>query len=122
MDAFALIAERRILEAMRQGAFDDLPGRGKPLKVEDFSGVPEELRMGYKILKNAGCLPPELQLQQELVSLRELLERCSDEEERKVLKKRLTEKQLHYQVLSERNRRNPAFTDYRDKLEARFGF
>jgi len=122
MDAFALIAERRILEAMRQGAFDDLPGRGQPLKIEDVSGVPEELRMGYKILKNAGCLPPELQLQQELVSLRELLDRCSDAEERKVLKKRLTEKQLHYQVLSERNRRNPAFAAYRDKLEERFGF
>ena len=122
MNAFAILAEQRILEAQRQGALDDLPGRGQPLVIEDLSGVPEELRMGYKILKNAGFLPPELQLQQELVTLQELLERCRDEEERKLLKKRLTEKHLHYQVLSERNRRNPAFSTYREKLEARFGF
>jgi len=122
MRTFTLLAERRILEAQQQGAFDDLPGKGKPLIFEDLTGVPEELRMGYKILKNAGFIPPELQLQQEIISLRELLERCSDEEERKLLKKRLSEKQLHYQVLSERNRRNPAFATYREKLEERFGF
>jgi len=122
MRAFALLAERRILEAQQKGAFDDLPGKGKPLVMEDLSGVPEELRMGYKILKNAGFIPPELQLQQEIVSLRELLARCSDEEERKLLRQRLSEKQLHYQVLSERNRKNPAFAAYREKLEGRFGF
>jgi len=118
MQAFAILAERLIIEAQQHGAFDDLPGKGKPLSMEDLSGVPEELRMGYKLLKNAGYLPPEL----ELISLREPLDRCSDEEERKILKKRLTEKQLHYQLLSERNRYNPAFSAYREKLEGRFGF
>ena len=117
MDAFALIAERRIIEAQRQGAFDDLPGRGKPLTTEDFSAVPEELRMAYKLLKNAGYLPPELQLQQEIVSLRELLARCRGEEERQLLGRRLNEKQLHLQVLFEKHRSNGAFLDYRERLE-----
>ena len=117
MNIFATLAERRILEAQQQGMFDDLALKGQPITREDFSGVPEELRMGYKILKNAGFLPPELQLHQEIVSLRELLECCHDELERATLKKRLSEKQLHYQLLAERQRRNPAFAEYRMKLE-----
>ena len=54
------IAERRIEESMAKGDFDDLPGRGKPLELEDDSHVPPELRMAYKVLRNAGCVPPEL--------------------------------------------------------------
>ena len=37
-------------------------------------GVPEHLRMGYKILKNAGVLPEEMQLKKEMVSLKTLLD------------------------------------------------
>ena len=47
------IAEQRILEAQRAGAFDNLPGKGKPLELEDLSWVPEDLRIGYHVLKNA---------------------------------------------------------------------
>jgi hypothetical protein len=55
---FWRIAEERILDAQRAGAFDDLPGKGKPLQLEDVSWVPEDLRIGYHILKNAHVLPP----------------------------------------------------------------
>ena len=51
------IAERRIEESMAKGDFDDLPGRGKPLELEDDSHVPPELRMAYQVLRNAGCVP-----------------------------------------------------------------
>ena len=54
------IAEQRILEAQRDGAFDNLPGKGKPLELEDLSWVPEDLRIGYHVLKNAHVLPPRL--------------------------------------------------------------
>lgn len=47
------IAEKRIEEAQAKGEFDNLPGRGRPLELEDMSHVPEELRMAYKILRNA---------------------------------------------------------------------
>ena len=50
--AIQYIAEKRIAEAMDKGEFDNLPGRGKPLEIEDLSAVPEDLRMAYKILKN----------------------------------------------------------------------
>ena len=76
------IAEKRIEEAQAKGEFDDLPGRGRPLELEDMSHVPEELRMAYKILRNAGCLPPELAERKEINRLVDLLERCEDERER----------------------------------------
>ncbi|UQZ88978.1 DUF1992 domain-containing protein [Deltaproteobacteria bacterium Smac51] len=54
--AIAIIAERKIREAMEEGQFDNLPGKGKPLKLEDLSHLPPELRMAYTILKNSGYL------------------------------------------------------------------
>ena len=74
----AKIAEQRIREAMERGEFDNLPFHGKPIKLDALTGVPEHLRMGYKILKNAGVLPEELQLKKEIVSLKTLLEACYD--------------------------------------------
>lgn len=55
------IAERKIAEAIANGDFDDLPGSGKPLELDDDSLVPEELRLAYRILKNAGFVPPEIE-------------------------------------------------------------
>lgn len=78
----AWVAEQKILEAQKNGEFENLPGAGKPLPIEDLSSVPEELRMAYKILKNAGCLPPELQERKDAANLLELLENCPDEKER----------------------------------------
>ena len=78
MDHAAWIAERRIAEAMDRGEFDGLPGRGRPLKLDDDSHVRPELRLAYRICKNAGVLPPELEERQQLVSLRELI-RSADE-------------------------------------------
>lgn len=54
-------AERHIIDAQRKGEFEDLRGAGEPLLLEDDSHVPVELRAGYRLLKNAGCLPPELE-------------------------------------------------------------
>ncbi len=79
MYTFQLIAEKRIKEAMSQGQFDNLPGKGKPLKFEDDSMVPEDLRMAYKILKNAGFIPPELQTEKEIRKAVDLLESMEDE-------------------------------------------
>ncbi len=80
--AIQCIAEKRIAEAMDKGEFDNLPGRGKPLELEDMSAVPEDLRMAYKILKNANCLTPELEERKSISSFLELLEGCEDEKQR----------------------------------------
>ena len=84
-----IIAERKIQEAIRKGELDNLPGKGKPLQLDDDSGIPEELRLAFKILKNADCLPPELELKKEIVQLRDLLQGMEDVEEKYRLMKRL---------------------------------
>jgi len=66
-------AERHILDAQTRGEFNDLPGYGEPLCLDDDSHVPAELRAGYRLLKNAGCLPPELAQRKEAIELVELL-------------------------------------------------
>ncbi len=84
-----IIAERKIREAIEQGEFDNLAGHGQPLRLEDDSAVPEELRLGYKILKNAGCLPPELELKREIRQIEDMLAAMEDEQERYRQLKRL---------------------------------
>ncbi|QIX96130.1 DUF1992 domain-containing protein [Cedecea sp. FDAARGOS_727] len=66
-------AERHILDAQRNGDFDSLPGSGEPIMLDDDSHVPPELRAGYRLLKNSGCLPPELQQRREALELVDLL-------------------------------------------------
>lgn len=62
MLALEWIAERKIAEAIALGEFDDLPGTGRPLPPEEIDPlVPDELRMAYRILKNAGFAPRELE-------------------------------------------------------------
>lgn len=84
-----IIAERKIQEAIRNGELDNLPGKGKPLQLDDESTIPEELRLAYKILKNADCLPPELELKKDIVRLRDLLQGIEDVDEKYRLMKRL---------------------------------
>ncbi len=82
MEFFTKIAENRILEAIEAGQFDNLEGKGQPLRFEDESHIPPELRMAYKILKNADCLPPELALRQEVLTLQDLVASMEDEAEK----------------------------------------
>ncbi len=89
MDFFEKIAENRILEAIEAGLFDNLKGKGKPLNLEDDSHIPPELRMAYKILRNADCLPPELELRKEIVTLQDLVASMEDEAEKLMQMRRL---------------------------------
>ena len=82
MNLFAILAEERIREAQDRGEFDNLPGQGQPLQLEDDSHVPEELRMAYKLLRNGGYLPPDIEERKEIDSLLDLLESCRDERDR----------------------------------------
>ena len=75
-------AERHILDAQRKGELDNLPGSGEPLSLDDDSHVPAELRAGYRLLKNAGCLPPELENRKEAVMLTDLLKGVQESDPR----------------------------------------
>jgi len=61
LPGFALLVEQRISEAMARGDFDNLPGAGKPLQLDDDTLVPEEERVAFRIMKNAGYLPSEVE-------------------------------------------------------------
>jgi hypothetical protein len=89
MDAFARIAEDRIQRAMEEGVFENLPGRGKPFDFEDDSTVPEDLRLAWKILRNASCVPPEVELRREIFALRQLLDAAGDPGDRAEIRRRL---------------------------------
>ncbi|MEC0304180.1 DnaJ family domain-containing protein [Terribacillus saccharophilus] len=119
MDLISLLAEERIKQAEANGEFRNLPGAGKPLELEDLSGVPEDMRMSYKILKNAGYVPPEMELQKEIVALRDLLRVCTDDSERAAFRKRISEKEIHYEALLQKLKRNSPGTlsQYREQIE-----
>jgi hypothetical protein len=103
---FGRIAEAKIQEAIEQGEFDDLPGAGKPLVFEDLSHVPPPLRLGYKVMRNAGVLPPEVELRREVYSLGKLIEATADEEDVAELRRRRREAELRYSILIERRSRS----------------
>jgi hypothetical protein len=82
LSAIQIIAERRIEEALREGLLQVEHWRNRPLPEEDFSLVPEDLRMAYKILKNAGYLPPEIETRKEINRLEDLIAATEDEHTR----------------------------------------
>ena len=89
ISGYLKIVERRIREAQEKGEFDNLPGQGKPLDLEDDRHIPEDLRLAYKILKNADCLPPEVEEKREIRQMEDLLAGVPDEKERYRLIKRI---------------------------------
>jgi len=96
------IVEERIQRAQEDGVFDDLPGKGKPLKLEDDSFVPEDLRLTYKILKNSNCLPVEIELRKQIFNLRQLLNATIDEKTRRELRRELNLLVLKFNVKQRR--------------------
>ena len=83
------LAEERIQAALRAGELDDLPGSGRPLELDDDCHIPPELRVAYRILKNAGCVPPELELRNEVDELEALLDTLDDDLEQRRIQRRL---------------------------------
>lgn len=84
------LVEQHIREAQEKGELSNLPGEGAPLKLEDDSGVPSELRTAYRLLKNAGYLPPELEMRRDALAISDLLcELDPDDQQANALAKRL---------------------------------
>ena len=81
---------RHLREAMASGELAGTPGFGKPLPEDaGWEATPEELRMPFKILKNAGFVPPEVELFHERAVLNAAL--AADEAERSALRQRLSD-------------------------------
>jgi len=105
MSIFARIAEAKILAAVEAGEFEDLPGAGKPLDLEDLSQIPPHMRAGYKLLRNADVLPPEAELRREIHSLGGLIDATADPDDREELRRRRRDAEVRYALLMERRRK-----------------
>jgi len=103
MFCYLKIVEQRIREAQENGEFDNLPGQGEPLNLEDDSHIPEDLRLAYKILKNADCLPPELEEKKEIRQMKDIMENIPDEKEKYLLIKRINYKILKLNMMGKKS-------------------
>ena len=118
---FEKIVEERILTAQKRGEFENLPGAGKPLAFEDNRFISEELRLAYKILKNADCLPVEIELKKEIKQTEDLLAGMQETSE-----KYRTLKKLNFLILKLNSTRDTSIAHempqvYTGKLVERFG-
>lgn len=103
--SFEKLAEKKIQEAIDNGEFDNLAGKGKPVDLTAYFATPADVRLGYSVLKNAGVIPPEVELLKEIDALREKLTACSDTDKRLNLKKEVEDKILKLNLTLERYKR-----------------
>jgi hypothetical protein len=116
LDFLDRLAERRILEAVERGELRNLPGEGLPLPPEDLDFVPAELRSAYRLLKNAGYVPPEVETLRSIGELERLVAASADPAVRDRSLRRL---RLLWQRLEERSAgRASAIRAYRERLLA----
>lgn len=118
---FEKIIEERILRAQKEGEFDNLPGAGEPLALSDDSWIPEDLRLAYKILKNADCTPPEIELKKEIMQTETLLSGMKDTEESYRLLKKLNFLIMKFNTLRNGSIKFEMPQQYMEKLSERFG-
>ena len=102
---FSHIAEKRIREAIAQGQFENLPGAGQPLNLEDYFSTPEEVRMAYSILKNAKCVPAEVELLNEVSRLERAVAQTTDVRDRESLQRELTNRRTQLAIVFEHRSR-----------------
>ncbi|EHB67223.1 DnaJ family domain-containing protein [Paenibacillus lactis] len=121
MGIFSRLAEQKIEEAVRNGELDNLPMAGKKLPVDDLSHIPEDLRMSYRIMKNAGYVPEEVSLRKECIRLYDLLNAAQHDGEQEQLRRKLNEKQLRLQMLLEQRGlgSSGAFMQYESRIRER---
>ena len=98
-------ADDKIKEAIAKGEFDNLPGKGKPLDLDAYFATPEDLRMGYSILKSADTIPEEIELLKQIEGLKKSLDSCASQIEQRAIQKQLSEKITNFNMRMERYRK-----------------
>lgn len=97
--------EEIIRQAQERGEFDNLKGKGKPLDLTSYFETPEDVRMAYSVLQNAGMVSAEIELLQEITALKERLASTHDESMKRKVKKLISEKQLQFDLMMERQKK-----------------
>jgi len=97
--------DKRIEDWLAQQSSNDLPGKGKPLDLDEYFRCPEDLRIGYSLLKNAGFVPEEVEQLQQISRLIDELDRCADPAVRTRLRSQLNETRVRLTLTLEAARR-----------------
>ena len=96
---------RSLADSASSGELRSAPSYGKPLDLGDgYDETPIDLRMGMKVLKDAGVVPPEVELMQQLAALRVAAEQATDAEEARRLQQRASDLQQAIAMRLERLR------------------
>ena len=103
--SFDRMVEALIKEAMERGEFDNLSGKGKPIDLTEYFETPEEVRVAYSVLKNAGITSREVDLLNEIAELKQVLAAVREEKKRLEIEKQIREKQLEFNLLMERQKK-----------------
>jgi hypothetical protein len=103
--SFDKLVEQIINEGIRNGEFDNLEGQGRPVDLDTYFSVPEDLRAGFTILKNAKVVPAEMEVLKEVNELKARLKGCTDATERKELCRKLNNATLRFNLLMDSYRR-----------------
>lgn len=98
------LIDEQIRNAIEAGEFDNLEGAGKPLDLHSYFSVPEDLRMGYSVLKSNKFVPEEVERLKEIGELREKIKASLNESEKSTFSKILREKELAFNLVMERNK------------------
>jgi hypothetical protein len=97
--------EQIIREGMERGEFDNLKGKGKPLNLTDYFNTPEDVRMGFSILKSNDFVPEEIEIMKEIAALKEKLGAATNEAERSPLSAKYSDLKLKLSLLLDDRRR-----------------
>lgn len=97
--------DAKIKQAMAEGAFDNLSGKGKPLDLKQYESLPDHLRLGYHVLKSSGFIPEEVRLKKEMEELKEQMSICKSEVEKRKLIKQLNSITQQFNFCMEYNKK-----------------
>ena len=97
--------DKQIEEWLAQQGPEDLPGKGKPLGLDEYFRCPEDLRIGYSLLKNAGYVPEEVEQLRQINQLIDELQKCADPVDRTRVRSRLNEARVRLNLNLEAARR-----------------
>ena len=105
---------------MEKGVFENLAGKGRPLDFQDETWIPEDLRVAYRVLKNAGHIPRELELKKEIINLRSLIDTIDDDKERLKKLRELNYKIMNLNMIRKRPLNLEGFSGYEDKITEKY--
>ncbi|MEO6410710.1 MAG: DUF1992 domain-containing protein [Burkholderiaceae bacterium] len=92
-------------EAQRSGELQSAASWGKPLDLDDgYAQTPEELRMAFKALKDAGMVPPEVETMRQIAALARSIEAEPDATDVQARRQRLSELRQHLALRLEKLR------------------